>query len=76
MNHITRAPRECFASTGNSTGIVGNVIDLIRVYPPEPIKSQQETPNDVTIQAMTDVRAGKNLVRCKSADDMFRKLGI
>ena len=38
---------------------------------PEPIKSAGETPNAVTIQTMKDVLAGKNVVRCENAEDMF-----
>lgn len=33
-------------------------------------------PNDKTIKTFKDTDAGKNLVRCKNAKDMFNKLGI
>ena len=33
-------------------------------------------PNETTLKTLDDTDAGKNLVVCKDADDMFRKLGI
>lgn len=33
-----------------------------------------EIPNDITEQTFKDTDAGKNLVHCKNAEDMFRKL--
>ncbi len=33
-------------------------------------------PNRTTVKTFKDTDAGKNLVRCKDADDMFAKLGI
>jgi DNA-damage-inducible protein J len=33
-------------------------------------------PNKKTLKTFKDTDEGKNLVRCKDADDMFRKLGI
>lgn len=33
-------------------------------------------PNRTTLKTFKDANAGKNLVRCKDVDDMFRKLGI
>ena len=33
-------------------------------------------PNETTLKTFDDTDAGKNLVVCKDADDMFRKLGI
>ena len=33
-------------------------------------------PNRATIKTFKDTDAGKNLIRCKDADDMFRRLGI
>jgi len=33
-------------------------------------------PNEVTRQAFDDTDAGRNLIICDSADDMFKKLGI
>jgi DNA-damage-inducible protein J len=35
-----------------------------------------EIPNDVTLKAFKDSEEGKGLVRCKDADDMFKKLGV
>jgi DNA-damage-inducible protein J len=34
-----------------------------------------EIPNDETLKTFRDTDAGKGLVECKDADDMFRKLG-
>jgi DNA-damage-inducible protein J len=33
-------------------------------------------PNEVTKKTMEDTDAGRNLILCKDADDMFKKLGI
>ena len=33
-------------------------------------------PNKTTLRTFDETDAGKNLVVCKDADDMFRKLGI
>lgn len=33
-------------------------------------------PNKMTLKAMNDADEGKNLVECKDAEDMFKKLGI
>jgi DNA-damage-inducible protein J len=34
-----------------------------------------EIPNDETLKTFRDSEAGKRLVKCKDADDMFRKMG-
>ncbi len=33
-------------------------------------------PNKITEQVFQDTDAGRNLVKCENADDMFEKLGI
>jgi DNA-damage-inducible protein J len=33
-------------------------------------------PNEMTRRTMDDTDAGRNLILCKDADDMFKKLGI
>lgn len=33
-------------------------------------------PNKETAKAIKEARAGKNIVKCKDADDLFDKLGI
>jgi len=33
-------------------------------------------PNETTRRTMDDTDAGRNLILCKDADDMFKKLGI
>jgi DNA-damage-inducible protein J len=35
-----------------------------------------EIPNKTTIKTFRDTDAGRNLVECKNAEDMFNKLGI
>jgi len=33
-------------------------------------------PNETTIQTFKDTDAGKNLIQCEDAEDMFSKLGM
>jgi len=33
-------------------------------------------PNETTRKTMDDTDAGRDLILCKDADDMFKKLGI
>ena len=33
-------------------------------------------PNETTLQTFQDSEAGKNIVECKNAEDIFNKLGI
>jgi len=35
-----------------------------------------EIPNEETLKTFRDSEAGKGLVACKDADNMFRKLGV
>jgi hypothetical protein len=35
-----------------------------------------EIPNELTRQVMADTDAGRNIVRCKDSEDLFRRLGI
>jgi DNA-damage-inducible protein J len=35
-----------------------------------------EIPNEETLKTFRDSEAGKGLVECKDADDMFRKLAV
>ena len=35
-----------------------------------------KTPNKLTRKVFEDTDANRNLIRCESSDDMFRKLGI
>jgi hypothetical protein len=39
-------------------------------------ESEIKKPNKKTLKAMNDVEKRKNLVKCKDAKDMFKKLGI
>lgn len=34
------------------------------------------TPNKTTLKTFQDTDAGRNIVRCKNAEEMFEKLGI
>lgn len=33
-------------------------------------------PNKTTVQTFEDTNAGRNIVECKDAEDMFEKLGV
>lgn len=35
-----------------------------------------EIPNDETLETLRGSETGKGLVKCKNADDMFKKLGV
>lgn len=35
-----------------------------------------EVPDELTLQVMADTDAGRNIVRCKDSEDLFRRLGI
>jgi DNA-damage-inducible protein J len=35
-----------------------------------------EIPNEETLKTFRDTEAGKGLVKCKDADDRFKKLGV
>lgn len=37
---------------------------------------EAEIPNDETLQAIEEIEQGKDLVICKDADDLSRRLGI
>ncbi len=39
-------------------------------------EKKAKTPNRKTLQAIEDVEKRRNLVKCKDAKDMFKKLGI
>ncbi len=47
------------------------VIDFISY-----LQSEDRTPNELTLETFRKTDAGKELVKCKNADDMFRKLGL
>lgn len=42
----------------------------------DPISTENKRPNKTTRQTFDDTDAGRNLIRCKDADDMFKKLKI
>jgi DNA-damage-inducible protein J len=35
-----------------------------------------EMPNDETLEVVRDSEEGRGLVKCKDADDMFKRLGV
>ena len=39
-------------------------------------RSSSHIPNKKTRKAIKDVEAGRNLIRCKNVDELFKKLGI
>jgi antitoxin component of RelBE/YafQ-DinJ toxin-antitoxin module len=76
MSQVAKTIQGRLPFTSNSTGVFTLSFQLVALDPPEPIKSSREVPNKKTVKAIEDALAGKNVVRYKSADDMFRKLGI
>ncbi len=76
MAQIIKPSPDLMHSTTNGTTYMNVPIRFDRLDPPEPIAADRRTPNAETIKAIEDTLAGKNVVRCTSADDMFRKLGI
>lgn len=47
------------------------VIDFISY-----LKSKNKLPNELTLETFRKTDAGRELVKCKNAGDMFKKLGI
>jgi len=62
--------------TTNTATVTTFVVPFVALNPPQPIEVDRRVPNDETAKVIKDSLAGKNVVRCESADDMFRKLGI
>lgn len=58
-------------STTEAVNIFFNQIRLRRGLP-FPV----EIPNEETLKTFRDSEAGKGLIECKDADDMFKKLGV
>ena len=42
----------------------------------DPCRSSTHIPNKETRKAIKDVKAGRNLVRCKNVEELFKKLGM
>jgi hypothetical protein len=76
MSRLSSKNLDYMAYTANSTGYICSVIEFVRVYPPEPIHPRDEQPNSRTAKAIAETMAGKDVVQCESANEMFRKLGI
>jgi len=47
------------------------VIDFI-----DYLKSKENIPNELTVETFKKTDAGKQVVKCKDAEDLFNKLGI
>ncbi len=58
-------------STNEAIGLFYHHVKLYRGIP-----FNVRVPNRTTLKTFKDTDAGKNLVRCNDADDLFRKLGI
>jgi DNA-damage-inducible protein J len=58
----------------STTEVINILFNQIRLRKglPFPI----EIPNTETLKTFRDSEAGKGLVECEDADDMFRKLGV
>jgi antitoxin component of RelBE/YafQ-DinJ toxin-antitoxin module len=76
MNQFSRKTREYLTGTTNSAGYVSTILELIPVRPPEPVNLRRDSPSSETAKAIKDTLAGKDVIRCESADEMFQKLGI
>ena len=58
----------------NTTDAINLYFNLIRLRNGLPF--EVKIPNETTIETFKKTDKGKELVKCKDADDMFRKLGI
>ena len=55
---------------------ISSLLDYMEFLKNKSKKQSKDIPNDETIKALNDIKNKKNLVYCKDADDMFKKLGI
>ncbi len=76
MSQALRSNFRDWTSTTNSAMVTVFPIEFIALNPPEPIRAHDRVPNAETETAIRDTLAGKDVVRCESASEMFRKLGI
>lgn len=58
----------------NTTDAINLYFNQIRLNKGLPFKIK--IPNETTIETFKETDKGKGLVKCKDADDMFRKLGV
>lgn len=58
----------------NTTDAINLYFNQIRLRKGLPF--EVKIPNETTIETFKKTDKGKELVKCKDADDMFRKLGI
>jgi hypothetical protein len=61
---------------------VGQDLELVMIGPHEQVKLRRglpfpvEIPNEETLVVFHESEEGKGLVKCKDADDMFKRLGV
>ncbi len=72
---LKKEVEEIFAALGLSTTTALNLF-FHQVRMRRGLPFSVEIPNEETLKAFNDSDAGKGIVECKSAKDMFRKLGI
>jgi hypothetical protein len=53
-----------------------SLLDYLYFLKNEEFITNMKIPNEETEQVFKDTDAGKNLITCKDADDMFNQLGI
>lgn len=58
----------------NSTTAINLFYRQVKLYKGLPFNLQ--IPNETTSQTFKDTDAGKNIIQCKGAEDLFRKLDI
>ncbi len=76
MAQVIKPGPELMHCTTNGATYVSFPLRFDRLDPPEPISMDRSTPNAETVKAIEDTLAGRNVVRCESTEEMFRKLGI
>ena len=53
-----------------------SLLDYLKFLKSKNKGRKEKKINSVTRKAFQDTDNGKNLIKCKNADDMFKKLGI
>jgi DNA-damage-inducible protein J len=72
---LKKEVEEIFAALGLSTTTALNLF-FHQVRMRRGLPFSVEIPNESTLQSFKDSDAGTGIIECKSAKDMFRKLGI
>ena len=70
-NKAEKVFRELGLSTTQAINLFYKQVELRKGLPFEVV-----IPNDITRRTFLNTDAGKDLIICEDADDMFRKLGI